>query len=106
VDNVVGFDTIYSKKNPPSTIIDAVASGKIDVAIVWGPAVGYFVAHQKVPMEMVPVPSGKGDLPFVFPISMGIRPGDKALLARVQNALDARKDDIRKILIEYGVPLV
>ena len=83
VDNVVGFDTFYSAQNPPSTIIDAVASGKIDVAIVWGPAAGYFVKHQQVPLEMVPVPSGKTDLPFAFDISMGVRPGDDALTSRV-----------------------
>ena len=106
VGNVVGFNTFYSKNNPPSAIIDAVASGKIDVAIVWGPSAGYFVAHQKVPMEMVPVPSGKGDLPFVFAISMGIRPTDDALRARVQKALDAKQAEIRNILKEYGVPLV
>ena len=28
VDNVVGFDTFYSAQNPPSAIIDAVASGQ------------------------------------------------------------------------------
>ena len=30
VDNVVGFSTFYSAENPPSSIIDAVASGKVD----------------------------------------------------------------------------
>ena len=106
VDNVVGFDTIYSKHNPPSRIIDAVSSGKIDVAIVWGPAAGYFVKHQKVPMEIVPIPSGKTDLPFAFGMSMGIRPGDEALRARVQKALDAKQAAIEQILKEYGVPML
>ena len=63
VDNVVGFSTFYSAENPPSAIIDAVASGKIDVAIVWGPAAGYFVKQQRVPLVMVPVPSAKAICP-------------------------------------------
>ena len=46
VGNLVGFSTFYSAENPPSAIIDAVASGKVDVAIVWGPAAGYFVKQQ------------------------------------------------------------
>src|SRR5256885_976770 len=79
VSNVKGFDTFYSDKNPPGTIIDAVAGGKIDVAIVWGPAAGYFVRHQQVPMAMVPVPSRKGDLPLAFDISMGVKRGEDAL---------------------------
>ena len=83
VGNLVGFSTFYSAENPPSAIIDAVASGKVDVAIVWGPAAGYFVKQQRVPLAMVPVPSGKGDLPFEFGISMGVKPGNEALQSTV-----------------------
>jgi quinoprotein dehydrogenase-associated probable ABC transporter substrate-binding protein len=106
VSNVKGFDTFYSERNPPSTIIDAVASGTIDVAIVWGPAVGYFVLHQKVPMAMVPIPSRPGDLPFEFDISMGVKRGDDVLFARVEQAIGRTHNDITRILKEYGVPLI
>jgi quinoprotein dehydrogenase-associated probable ABC transporter substrate-binding protein len=106
VDNVVGFDTFYSPQNPPSTIIDAVAAGKVDVAIVWGPAAGYFAARQRAPLEIVPIPSGKTDLPFAFDISMGVRPGDQAMKARLEHILDAREVEIRRILSEYSVPLI
>ena len=106
VDNVVGFDTFYSAQNPPSKIIDAVAAGKIDAAIVWGPAAGYFVKQQRVPLEMVPVPSGKTDLPFTFSMSVGVRPGDDVLRAQVQKVLDTKQAEIRKILQDYGVPLL
>jgi quinoprotein dehydrogenase-associated probable ABC transporter substrate-binding protein len=106
VDNVVGFDTFYSAQNPPSRIIDAVAAGKVDIAIVWGPAAGYFVLHQNVPLEVVAVPSGKMDLPSTFDISMGVRPGDNALKAQLETVLDKRQPEIRKILKDYGVPLV
>jgi len=106
VDNVVGFDTFYSPQNPPSRIIDAVASGKVDAAIVWGPAAGYFVMHQRVPLEVVPVPSGKTDLPFAFNMSMGVRPGDSALKAQLEKVLDKKQVEIAKILKDYGVPLL
>jgi mxaJ protein len=106
VDNVVGFETFYSSQNPPSRIIDAVASGKIDTAIVWGPAAGYFVAHQRVPMEVVPVPSGKSDLPNAFNISMGVRPGNEVLKAELEKAMASKQAEIRKILKDYGVPLL
>lgn len=106
VDNVIGFDTFYSPQNPPSRIIDAVAAGKIDAAIVWGPAVGYFVKKQRVPLEMVPVPSGKTDLPFAFNISMGVRPKDPVLRTQLEKALAKRQTEITRILQEYGVPLV
>jgi mxaJ protein len=104
--NLVGFNTFYSSDNPPSAIIDAVASGMIDVAIVWGPTAGYYVQRQSIPLTMVPVPSGKGDLPFEFDMSMGVKKGNDALYAQVEKALDARRADIMKILITYNVPLV
>ena len=106
VDNVVGFDTFYSEKNPPNTIIDAVASGKVDVAIVWGPAAGYFAARHRVPLELVPIPSGKNDLPFTIDIAMGVRKGDAALKAKLEDVLDRKQMEIQKILKDYGVPLV
>ena len=104
VSNVKGFDTFYSEKNPPGTIIDAVAGGKIDVAIVWGPAAGYFVLHQQVPMAMVPVPSRKGDLPLAFDISMGVKRGEDALHDQVEKALERNREQIDRILNDYGVP--
>jgi quinoprotein dehydrogenase-associated probable ABC transporter substrate-binding protein len=106
VDNVVGFSTFYSDENPPGTIIDAVASGRVDVAIVWGPLAGYFAGRQRVPLELVPIPSGKGDLPFAFDISMGVKPGNDALRARLQKVLDTRQAEITKILNDYRVPLL
>ena len=105
VDNVVGFGTFYSDANPPSTIIDAVASGRVDLAIVWGPLAGFFAQRQRVALDLVPIPSGKGDLPFAFDISMGVKKGNEALRVRLQQVLDARRAEITKILKDYGVPI-
>jgi mxaJ protein len=105
VDNVVGFGTFYSDANPPSTIIDAVTSGRVDLAIVWGPLAGFFAQRQRVALDLVPIPSGKGDLPFAFDISMGVKKGNEALRVRLQQILDARRAEITKILKDYGVPV-
>ena len=106
VDNVTGFDTFYSAQNPPGRIVEAVATGKVDVAIVWGPAAGYFVKRQNVPLTIVPIPSGKTDLPFAFDISMGVRPGDLALKAQLENVIARKQMEIENILKDYGVPLL
>ena len=106
VDNVVGFNTFYSETNPPSAIIDAVAAGSIDVAIVWGPVAGYYAKRQRIPLQLTPIPSRKGDLPFTFAISMGVKKDNKALYARVEQILEKRKHEITQILMDYGVPLV
>ena len=110
VGNLKGYTLYgdYSTPNPPARILDALAEGEIDVAIVWGPLAGYFVPKQKVAMEIVPV-SPQIDvpfLPFVYDISMGVRRDDAALKAEVEAVLRRRRADVDAILADYGVPRV
>jgi len=109
-NNVVGFSIYgdYRQPNPPARIIEAVAKGEIDVAVVWGPLAGYFARRQAVPLEVVPVspaidPPG---LPFAFDISVGVKKGDKQLKEEVDGVLARHRREIGKILDEYGVPRV
>ena len=46
------------------------------------------------------------DLPFEFNISMGVRKGDDVLKVQLEKVLDRKQLEIRKILNDYGVPLV
>jgi mxaJ protein len=103
VANIVGY-MVYD----PRAIVDAVADGDVDVAIVWGPQAGYFARQERVPLELTPV-SPQIDLPFlpfVFDISMGVRRGDNALRDELDRAIERRHGDIEKILDQYGVPRV
>jgi mxaJ protein len=110
VKHVSGFTMwdVESVLNPQGRIIEAVANGDIDVAIVWGPFGGYFSRRQKSDLTVVPVspavePSG---MPFAFDISMGLRQTDTAFRAELDGILTRRHQDIRKILDEYGIPVV
>ena len=110
VRNVRGYTLYgdYAKPNPPARILDALAAGEIDVAVVWGPLAGYFAPRQPVPLEVVPV-SPQVDvpfLPFVYDISMGVRREDTALRDRVEEILGRRRAEVEAILDEYGVPRV
>jgi len=94
---------------PPSFLIDDLAKGDIDVAIVWGPIGGYYAKQSKVPMVVVPIPEyedtnvhGKE----YWNISVGVRKRDKERLAKIQEVLDKRQGDIYKILDSYGIPHV
>lgn len=110
VDNVVGFTIYgdYSQPNPPARILDALAAGDIDVAIVWGPLAGFFAPRMAVPLEIVPVAPrlDQSFLPMEYDISMGVRHGDQAFKAELEAALARRRTDIQRILAEYGVPQV
>ena len=56
---------------------------------------------------MIPIPSKPGDLPFAFDIAMGVKKGNEALHARVQQALDtAPAPRSTQILKDFNVPLL
>jgi hypothetical protein len=107
-DNIVGYTILATDRSPPGAIIDAVAKGAIDVAIVWGPFAGYFVQRESLRMRIQAVGQDSQDRPqtFVFDTSMGVRPGDDVLKAKLEDVMDRRREDIHKILVAYGVPLV
>ena len=110
VKNVVGYTVYgdYSDRAPQRRIVEAVADGDIDVAVVWGPTAGYFVHKSRVPLTVTPV-SPQIDLPFlpfVFDISMGVRREDVALRQELDTILERRKPQIDRILADYGVPRV
>lgn len=110
IHNVRGYSVYgdYSLPNPPAKIVDAVASGEIDVAVVWGPLAGYFAARAPVPLTMTPV-SPQIDLPylpFVFDISMGVKRGNDSLRERLDSVIVKRSAEIKKILDGFGVPRV
>jgi quinoprotein dehydrogenase-associated probable ABC transporter substrate-binding protein len=108
VDNIVGFTILDTEASPAGSIIDAVAGGRVDVAIVWGPFAGYFAGRESERLDIVPVKAAAGDqmLPFAYSISMGVRRGDNALKERLESAMDRRHSEIRKVLEDFGVPLL
>src|SRR5690606_36360425 len=102
VGNVVGYTVYgdYALPDPPARIIDAVAAGEIDVAIVWGPLAGYFAPRAETPLEVVPVAPQIDPpyLPFVFDISMGVNRSDPLLKSEVESILHRRSAEIDSIL--------
>ena len=108
VENVRGYPLYgdYSRPNPPARIVDAVASGEVAVAVVWGPLAGYFAKREGAALRLTPVqPQFDGPrLPMVFDISMGVRKEDEALRQEIDDALQRRRSEIAAILAEYGVP--
>jgi mxaJ protein len=110
IENVRGYTVYgdYSKPDPQREIVDAVAAGTIDLAVVWGPIGGYFARHEPMPMSVVPVKGaeGNGAMRFAFDIAMGVRRDDLPLQQALDALLVRRRSEIRRILATYGVPLV
>jgi quinoprotein dehydrogenase-associated probable ABC transporter substrate-binding protein len=109
-ENVRGFTVYgdYSRAAPQRAIIDAVAAGRVDTAVVWGPLAGYFASRARVPLDINAVtPSvDRSGLPFAFEISMGVRLGAIAFRAQLDDLIERRQADLQSILRHYRVPLV
>jgi quinoprotein dehydrogenase-associated probable ABC transporter substrate-binding protein len=108
VHNLVGYSIFgnLNEANPPADLIKAVADGKVDVAVAWGPMAGYFATQSQVPLELTPVNSDSRNptLPFHFDIAVGVRKGDVALKQQLDAELSRRHSEIVAILQSYGVP--
>jgi mxaJ protein len=110
VDNVRGYMLYgdYSRPNPPAAIVDAVARGDIDVAVVWGPLAGYFAQKEPVALKVTAIepPFDGLHFPMAFDIAMGVRKGDKAFRQIIDAELDRNRAAIEGILAAYHIPLV
>ena len=108
VKNVVGYNPLYDyQQDRPGKIIEDLIAGEIDVAMVWGPVAGYYAKKLNAShLDIVPLQDGGLATPFSFDFSMGVREGNKALKAQLEEALGKRQAEIRKVLEDYGVPLL
>jgi len=104
VEHVVGF-TVYGDGPTAERMVDSLAHGQLDAALVWGPQAGYFAQRSSVPIQIAPAVAPPGlRMPFEFDIAMGVRRSDKALRDALNAAIDHRRKDIDAVLADYGVP--
>jgi mxaJ protein len=110
VDNVRGYMLYgnYETPNPPVAIIDAVAKGDVDVALVWGPLAGYFSARSAVPLRLERVTPivDEAIWPMTYKIAVGVNRRNPELIAEVNGIVDKEQSVIDAILSTYAVPLM
>jgi len=105
IDNVRGF-TPFGEGPAARRMIDALARGELDAALIWGPQAGYFASRAAKPLEvrLARPPAGLEEIPFEFDISIGVRRGSAALRDELDAAIARRRADIDAILAAYAVP--
>ena len=110
IRNVVGYSIFgnLATANPSADLIRAVAQGDVDVAIAWGPLAGYFAQHSSASLQLTPIcaASVKTSLPVRFEISIGVRRDEEKLREQLNQELEQRRNDIRSLLLSYGVPMI
>ena len=93
------------ERYPGETIEKDLASGRIDVAFLWGPIAGYLAKTSPLGIVVVPFPPER-ELHMDFRIAMGVRFGERAWKDKIDGLIEANRSRIQEILAGYGVPLL
>lgn len=104
--SLVTSDADLRPENQPWRQLEKLTDGTLDVAGVWGPFAGWFQKVKGAPITLQPINLLDDDTPLEFNLSIGVQNTDVVLKFVLDNALMAKKDEIEKILADFGVPLV
>ena len=103
----IAFDVGEDNGKSPSTMLQAVETGQVDVMITWQPAVSLFL-RQYPDLEVVAVPNERAlgaPEQYSFPMSMGVREGDDALKKQLDEVIEQQQAKLTAILNDSGVRL-
>jgi len=105
-EHVISHDADLVPEHQPWRQVQEVIDGKLDIAAVWGPFAGWLKTMKAAPLTIQAVNLMDDSVPLEFDIAFGMRQTDAVLKYMFDHALDRSKDEIKKILNDYGVPLV
>ncbi|RZL35471.1 MAG: quinoprotein dehydrogenase-associated putative ABC transporter substrate-binding protein [Rubrivivax sp.] len=101
---VVGYTAASDDRPPAQRMVQAIAEGRLDTAVLWGPQAGSWVRDAALRIERAEPPADMAALPFEFDIALAVRPADVELRQALDRALLQRRGDIDALLARYAVP--
>jgi quinoprotein dehydrogenase-associated probable ABC transporter substrate-binding protein len=82
------------------------ASGEIDVGVLWGPMAGYYAKQANPPLHVALLLKDAGGPQLAFRIAMGVRPADQNWKRQLTKLIADNQLDINRVLLAFGVPLL
>ena len=82
------------------------ASGEIDVGVLWGPMAGYYAKQANPPMRVALLLKEASGPQVAFRIAMGVRPADQNWKRQLNKLIADNQADINRVLLAFGVPLL
>jgi mxaJ protein len=99
-------DADESAARATKTIIDELAAGDLDAALLWGPVGGYFAERAQVPLKLVPLVKESAGPSTIYGITMGVRPNEPQWKHTINKLIADNQREINVILDGYNVPLL
>lgn len=93
-------------ESPVVDMLDDLAAGNIDAAILWGPLGGPLVKSDYPGMKVIPLVQETLPPRLFFRITMGVRQGEKVWQRKLNSLIRRNQDEINGILWQAGVPLL
>ncbi|GAB4354365.1 MAG: substrate-binding domain-containing protein [Methylohalobius crimeensis] len=113
MNELVDFESRRNKyvRWDPARLVGDVASGKAQVAAMWGPSAARYIKQSRQPLEMHLVPDRQSDrkgeaVPHHYSVALGVRKDDEALRRALDKALAQKRKEIEAILKREGMPLL
>ena len=91
---------------PASRAIDDVATGEIDIAVIWGPIAGYAASRHTPALHVTPLAAKVDGVELAFNVSMGIRHRERQWKHEINALIDRLRPRLQQILLDYKVPLL
>jgi quinoprotein dehydrogenase-associated probable ABC transporter substrate-binding protein len=88
------------------TMIDELASGDLDAALLWGPVAGYYAERASVPLKLVPLVKESAGPSTIYGITMGLRPDEPQWKHTINKLIVENQSEINLLLQSYNVPLL
>ena len=93
-------------ESPAIDMLDDLAAGSIDAALLWGPLAGPLVKNDYPGLSVTPLTQETLPPRLFFRITMGVRQGEKVWQRKLNSLIRRNQDEINQILTDAGVPLL
>lgn len=102
-----GYDLVVDRRveDPAGAMLDDLAEGRLDAAILWGP-IGGPLAKQRGGLIVIPLLNEPASPRLFYRITMGVRAGEDEWKRKLNSLIRRNQGQIDAILIEAGVPVL
>lgn len=87
-------------------MIQDLAAGQIDAAVLWGPMAGFYAKSADPPLHVTPLVKETTGPRLVYRIGMGVRGADQNWKRMLNRLIQENQPAINKVLLDFGVPLL
>jgi len=108
LDNIKSYHRMVDRRyfSPAEQMIDEIAKGELDVGLLWGPIGGYFAKRASQPLTVIPLVNETKGGRMSYRITFAMRRGEKVWKRQLNRIIRRKQDEINKILLDYGIPLL